>query len=223
MALQTINVGNYINDGTGDDLRTAFVKVNDNFDEIYLHLGQNNTASNAGTGVGIFKEKNGVDLRFRSLVQSDGISVVNPHIDPNDLLSARSDHIVIKNTWPAINRITTDDNHYITTTTAPKSITISGDGSVHTTIIGDTITVDGRIQRETTPRLGANLDLNGYNITGNGIDLKRVNNQVNDFDFGLLSNPLPKSFIEWLMMQQNFDLGTYANPTYIDLDYGAIV
>ena len=31
MALQTINVGNFANDGTGDDLRTAFIKVNQNF------------------------------------------------------------------------------------------------------------------------------------------------------------------------------------------------
>jgi len=32
MAIQTINIGQNANDGTGDDLRTAFDKVNDNFD-----------------------------------------------------------------------------------------------------------------------------------------------------------------------------------------------
>ena len=31
MAIQTINVGNLANDGTGDDLREAFIKVNQNF------------------------------------------------------------------------------------------------------------------------------------------------------------------------------------------------
>lgn len=31
MAIQTINLGNYANDGSGDDLRTAFRKVNENF------------------------------------------------------------------------------------------------------------------------------------------------------------------------------------------------
>ena len=35
MAKQTINVGNYQNDKAGDALRTAFIKVNDNFDELY--------------------------------------------------------------------------------------------------------------------------------------------------------------------------------------------
>jgi hypothetical protein len=35
MAKQTINVGNYQNDKAGDALRTAFIKVNENFDELY--------------------------------------------------------------------------------------------------------------------------------------------------------------------------------------------
>ena len=39
MAKQTINIGSAANDGTGDPLRTAFDKINDNFDEIYTELG----------------------------------------------------------------------------------------------------------------------------------------------------------------------------------------
>jgi hypothetical protein len=35
MAQQTINIGSAANDGTGDPLRTAFDKINDNFDELY--------------------------------------------------------------------------------------------------------------------------------------------------------------------------------------------
>jgi len=35
MAKQTINVGTTANDGTGDTLRDSFVKVNDNFTEVY--------------------------------------------------------------------------------------------------------------------------------------------------------------------------------------------
>ena len=33
---QVINVGSQANDGTGDDLRTAFTKVNNNFANIYF-------------------------------------------------------------------------------------------------------------------------------------------------------------------------------------------
>ena len=39
MAKQTINVGTNQDDGTGDSLRGAFVKVNENFTEIYNELG----------------------------------------------------------------------------------------------------------------------------------------------------------------------------------------
>lgn len=35
MAKQTINLGTSANKGDGDPLRTAFDKVNDNFDELY--------------------------------------------------------------------------------------------------------------------------------------------------------------------------------------------
>ena len=34
MAVQTINIGQIANDGTGDDLRVAFAKVNSNFTDI---------------------------------------------------------------------------------------------------------------------------------------------------------------------------------------------
>ena len=37
MAQQTINIGTTANDGTGDPLRTAFDKANDNFNEIYAN------------------------------------------------------------------------------------------------------------------------------------------------------------------------------------------
>tara|TARA_B100000497_G_C7622198_1_gene373808 strand:- start:502 stop:1014 length:513 start_codon:yes stop_codon:yes gene_type:complete len=35
MAKQTVNLGTTANDGTGDPLRSAFDKLNDNFDEVY--------------------------------------------------------------------------------------------------------------------------------------------------------------------------------------------
>jgi hypothetical protein len=35
MAKQTINIGSAPNDRTGDQLRTAFTKVNENFTEVY--------------------------------------------------------------------------------------------------------------------------------------------------------------------------------------------
>ena len=39
MAKQTINLGTTANDGTGDQIRVAFDKANDNFDELYNGAG----------------------------------------------------------------------------------------------------------------------------------------------------------------------------------------
>ena len=39
MAQQTINIGTVANDGTGDPLRTAFDKSNDNFTDLYAGAG----------------------------------------------------------------------------------------------------------------------------------------------------------------------------------------
>ena len=43
MAQQVIDIGNGANDGTGDPLRTAFDKINDNFSEIYTAIGDGTT------------------------------------------------------------------------------------------------------------------------------------------------------------------------------------
>jgi hypothetical protein len=67
MTIQTINIGNQVNDGLGDDLRTAFQKVNANFTELSAQLTI--TAVNLGaTGSGVFKEKIGAELQFKKLV-----------------------------------------------------------------------------------------------------------------------------------------------------------
>lgn len=49
MAKQIINIGTIANDGTGDALRTAFDKVNDNFDELYQVTGFQSRVDNTNT------------------------------------------------------------------------------------------------------------------------------------------------------------------------------
>lgn len=49
MAQQTINIGSAANDGTGDPLRDAFDKANDNFTELYTGLGGAGVAASNDT------------------------------------------------------------------------------------------------------------------------------------------------------------------------------
>ena len=46
MANSIINIGTLANDGTGDDLREAFIKVNNNFSELYARSPESTTAVN---------------------------------------------------------------------------------------------------------------------------------------------------------------------------------
>jgi len=75
MTIQNINIGQFANDGTGDDLREAFRKINENFDELDLRDPESTTASNLGAGVPIFNAKVGDDLQFKTLAAGDKIAI----------------------------------------------------------------------------------------------------------------------------------------------------
>ena len=70
MSLQQINLGNYANDGTGDDLRTAFEKVNANFTQLGATVSIANGA-NVGLGTGIFAQRNLTTLEFKTFTSAD--------------------------------------------------------------------------------------------------------------------------------------------------------
>ena len=87
MAVQLINIGNIANDGTGDDLREAFIKANANFEELDLRDDEQTSVSNLGdTGEGLFLRRNVYDLEFKKIVGGAGLT-----------LTATADNITIDN------------------------------------------------------------------------------------------------------------------------------
>ena len=113
MTIQTSNIGNLVNDGLGDDLRTAFQKVNANFSDLSAQLTI--TAVNINdTGVGVFKEKVGAELRFKKLVSGTKM-----------LLTDTDTSIVVNSTAPdAFTRIDTDAGVMLAST--HQQITMAG-------------------------------------------------------------------------------------------------
>ena len=75
MTIQNINIGNIANDGTGDDLREAFRKVNENFDELDLRQPESTTGAGVGTGVSVFAGKVGDQLTFKNFTAGTGVAV----------------------------------------------------------------------------------------------------------------------------------------------------
>ena len=120
MPIQTINIGNVVNDGLGDDLRTAFQKVNANFSTLNSSLTI--TATNIGvTGSGIFKEKVGTELQFKKLISGTKI-----------LLDETNTAIIVNNTSPdAFIRFDTNSGTMLAST--HQQITLSGGPSTGST------------------------------------------------------------------------------------------
>lgn len=238
MALQTINVGNFVNDGTGDDLRTAFTKINTNFEELDLIGGQNNTISNVGTGIGLYREKIGVDLKLRTLKSGNGITVALT--TPNE--------ITITNDRLSIANIQADSGSF-NASDSINSLSIVGGTGIVTSIVGDVLTIEGNdyvLSLDPNPTLGGNLNLNNndiigsgnINISGNvtaiavdgsfngnltglvyGIDIREIDNTINVFDFGgILVNA--SSPIQYLFLTSQVDMGTVTSPNPIGVDGG---
>ena len=74
MAINLINIGNIANDGTGDDLREAFVKVNNNFEELDLRDNEKTTVSNIGEGIGLFDQIVNHDIQLKSILAGRNIA-----------------------------------------------------------------------------------------------------------------------------------------------------
>lgn len=180
MTIQTINIGNIVNDGLGDDLRTAFEKVNANFTTLDSSLTI--TASNTGTtGVGIFKQKTGSNLEFKKLVSGTKM-----------LLDDTGDAIIFNNTAPdAFIRIDTDSGSMLASThqqitfggtAAPGSTTSRKD--IEVTSSGSTI-----LFKTIIPVTDILTSYDFGTITGDYDNSVQVLYQSSNIDFGTIGLP----------------------------------
>lgn len=163
MAIQYINLGTNPNDGTGDDLRSAFLKVNDNFQLLATIGGETNVGANIGGGSGqVYANKTNETLNFRTIAAGTGITVNQ---------SAQTITIASSFTPPAsITKIYDENNSLYETTLPGASLKIKGSGFVTTQISANELTINGAfsVVQDTLPLLGGNLNLNGFNVTGLG-------------------------------------------------------
>ena len=113
--IQTINIGNVVNDGLGDDLRTAFEKVNANFADLNDELSI--TGNNLGdTGEGIFANKSGSTLNFKNIVAGRKISLTGGQ---NSIVISNTDTNGFYRLDTDSGSVNADDFENITLTGAP--------------------------------------------------------------------------------------------------------
>jgi hypothetical protein len=169
--IQTINIGNIVNDGLGDDLRTAFQKVNANFTSLNSALTV--TASNLGTvGESVFKQKTGVDLEFKKLVAGNKITITS---SPDSLLIAST-------VGTSFTRITTQDGFI--NADDHEFVTIQGDGDLNVSAVNDVITIS------TVLDLNQILNVLDFGpISGAYSNIVQMNTSGSNFDFGTYTTP----------------------------------
>lgn len=232
MAITRINVGTLANDGTGDDLRQAFVKVNNNFDDLDARVQNQATAENLGSGEGIFYSKENGVIGLKSLVAGDNVT-----------LTADSNTITISNPG-TINLQGTSGNGAIAG--ANRTLIVQGGQNINTTALSNTITVsvdpNGLVQSDTSPQLGGNLNGGAFNATNfgtvvansfegpltgtvDGISITTLYSQLANvlgFDLGeIIVNTT--SGLNYFVAVTTLDYGTITSPGSITSDFGSIV
>lgn len=82
MAQEIINVGALPNDGTGDPLRVAYQKINENFDQLFAAANQYVAKIIAGSGVSISPTNGFGNVTINMLQQleidGEGAQTINP-------------------------------------------------------------------------------------------------------------------------------------------------
>jgi hypothetical protein len=163
MAKQTINVGSTANDGTGDKLRDAFVKVNDNFTELYSDDAGDVNSVTAGTGISVNQTTGAVIVTNsdpdQTVVLTGGTGITTSgtypnftitNSDPDQTVSLTGVDIAVSGTYPS----------FTLTNSAPNA-NHTGDvtGATALTIANDTIDSDRiGVQYKTNITLGSGQD-----------------------------------------------------------------
>jgi len=165
MSKQTINVGTNQDDGTGDSLRAAFVKVNDNFTEVYNELGgvalsnikmSGSTISTDTANSGIIIDPNGTGT-----ITLTGNTTLTGTLDVSGALSPASLAVTAGATVGGDLGVT---GTLTAGTFSPSSITISGVSNLNGDVnlgdaSGDTITVTGRFGSSIVPSVTDTNDI----------------------------------------------------------------
>jgi len=185
--LQIINLGSYPNDGTGDDLRTAFLKVNANFQTLFSE-GAVVSGFNLGSGASIFSSKNTstLNLEFKTLVSDGTVNITDQ--GTTLLLSA------ITNLQSQTNPVLGGDlnlNGHIISGGDVQTTVFNYDMQIDNNLLSVMIEGDGNLDFGTLVYptgyqrsiKGYSVDFNGTNINGFSTPLK------NDYDLGSLYTP----------------------------------
>lgn len=212
MAIDVINLGNIANDGKGDDLRTAFEKVNANFRALEIDAADT-TGTNLGSlGARVFKEVTNNDMKFRRLVAGYNMNVVETDNTIEFSMSGANNIIMVSDSGSLV-------------AVPGGTINIRGGTGINVTANENnkTLTIVGGLVNEDAPALSANLDADGNNITNinniNGTNWDNMVGKLFNLDFGAIPNSF-NNMIDFLVRFVDVDMGSINAPSLYIVDMG---
>ena len=230
MPIETINIGNIANDGTGDDLREAFRKVNDNFENLDLRFPTQASGVNLGSvGEGIFASAENSQLRFKKLIAGSNINLtsndtgITLDVPDTDLTTVTDSGTVILGQGETLRLL------------GEQGITTAGDDPGNTLTIRAT---DGVLSADTTPQLSGHLDARTWNILNAtrisattfqgaleglvyGVDIRNISTYFTGFDFGSFQRVYVNS-ISLILGEVDVDFGSLNLAENIEVDLGSL-
>ena len=232
MTIQTINIGQIANDGTGDDLRAAFDKVNDNFVDLNTRFPNDATGENLGpTGGGIFESATNSKLSFKKIIGGDNITLV-------ESLTG-----ITLSTPSSLNQLIIVSDTGSVTVQSGQTMSITGGTGIATTVTGQNLTVaatTGVLGADSNPQLNATLNANNQNVINGGsitasafygpleglvygVDVRSLFGSTQEFDFGSIRETY-ENIMDWLVGHSDVDFGKFINPGVVSdiVDLGPI-
>jgi len=237
MAVELINVGDIPNDGTGDDLRVAFVKVNNSLEDLDARVTTASVdAVNIGTtGEAVFAGRDNDTLQFKTLIGGSNVS-----------LSSTATSIVVDAAGGLDQILLVSDNGHIQVDSNASTLRIEGGEVISTRTSGNTLFVDletnGVVARDANPTLSANLNANNNNISNvaqissasflgpltglvYGVDIRNINEYFdNYFNFGEFIDNDFNNILDVLIATNDVDLGAFigSDVANFNIDLGQI-
>ena len=183
MAQQTINIGSSANDGTGDPLRTAFDKINDNFSELYgaspfgqqITISGNKISSNT-TNANLTLEASGTGA-----IELEGIQIRDNHIEGTrsneDLIITPAGTGDVVLSALRINGTTIDSSDSSSVTIA-EALDVTGALTGTIGSFSSTLGVTGATTLSSTLAVTGSSTLDGVTVTDNTISANRSNDDL---------------------------------------------
>ena len=149
MSKQTVNIGTNQDDGTGDVLRAAFKKINENFDEVYIELGGSSLSDLKYSGTTISTDT----LNANIILDSNGTGIIQLS-GPVTI----SETLGVTGNTTLTGTLDVDGNTSLDAVAISETLGVTG-ATTLTTVSATSVTLSGAISIGGTASLNGSVDL----------------------------------------------------------------